>query len=79
MRNLQIALDDQSMRMLDKFAKAEHRTRAALVREAIQSWIRERQVLEFEQKWIRAAQRDSAATAPEVDAAWMAAESWEQT
>ncbi|TVR70625.1 MAG: CopG family transcriptional regulator [Spirochaetaceae bacterium] len=77
MKNLQIALDDESVRTLDELARELHKTRTALVREAIQEWIDRKQVQEFEAAWIRAAQQDQ----PDEDLAqaWIAAESWESS
>ncbi|MFP4431695.1 MAG: ribbon-helix-helix protein, CopG family [Spirochaetaceae bacterium] len=77
MKNLQIALDDESVRTLDELASDLQKTRTALVREAIQEWIARRQIQEFEAAWIRAAQKDQ----PDDDLAqaWVAAESWESS
>jgi predicted transcriptional regulator len=75
MKNLQIALDDESVQTLDALARELQKTRTALVREAIQEWIRRQQIREFEEAWIRAAQQDQ--TDDHLADAWIAAESWE--
>jgi predicted transcriptional regulator len=75
MKNLQIALDDESVQTLDALARELQKTRTALVREAIQEWIRRQQIREFEEAWIRAAQQDQ--TDENLADAWIAAESWE--
>lgn len=74
-KNLQIALDDESVQTLDALARELQKTRTALVREAIQEWIRRQQIREFEEAWIRAAQQDQ--TDENLADAWIAAESWE--
>ena len=74
-KNLQIALDEESVQTLDALARELQKTRTALVREAIQEWIRRQQIREFEEAWIRAAQQDQ--TDDNLTDAWIAAESWE--
>lgn len=75
MKNLQIALDDESVQTLDALAVEMQKTRTALVREAIQEWIHRQEVRDFEESWIRAAQQDQ--PDDNVAHAWIAAESWE--
>jgi predicted transcriptional regulator len=75
MKNLQIALDDESVRTLDELARNLQKTRTALVREAIQEWIGRQQIKEFEAAWIRAARQDQ--FDDNLAQAWIAAESWE--
>jgi len=75
MKNLQIALDDESVRTLDELACDLQKTRTALVREAIREWIARQQIQEFEAAWIRAAQQDQ--PDDNLAEAWIAAESWE--
>lgn len=75
MKNLQITLDDESVRTLDELACDLQKTRTALVREAIREWIARQQIQEFEAAWIRAAQQDQ--PDDNLAEAWIAAESWE--
>lgn len=77
MKNLQITLDDKSIRTLDELAHDLQKTRTALVREAIQEWISRQQIRQFEIAWIRAAQQDQPDDG--LAQAWIAAESWESS
>ena len=53
MKNVQIRIDENLLRAIDRFAAAYKLSRSAMVREALKNWIRHREIQEFEEAWIR--------------------------
>ncbi len=53
MKNVQIRLDENLLRAIDRLAAAYKLSRSALVREALKNWIRQRIIQELEKAWTR--------------------------
>lgn len=77
MKNLQIALDDTMVSYLDRIASQQHKTRTAVIREAILCWIKQSAVERFEVDWIAALKSDQSEYSDETEL-WMAAEAWDE-
>jgi metal-responsive CopG/Arc/MetJ family transcriptional regulator len=52
MKNVQITVDDETLRRVDRAAKPLRLKRSEIVRQALREWLRRRHVDEFEQDWI---------------------------
>ncbi|RLD33445.1 MAG: hypothetical protein DRI73_05480, partial [Bacteroidetes bacterium] len=52
MKNLQVSLDNNIMSFIEKITKEQHKTRSAVIREAINYWIKYKTIDEFESQWI---------------------------
>ncbi len=74
MKNVQISLDEELLASLDRFAASSQRSRSAVVREALKTWIRRKQVEAFEDEWIAKLKENP--QDQEEDEAWLEAESW---
>ena len=53
MKNVQISFDENLLKTIDRITASDKLTRSAVVREALESWIRQREIQEFEEAWIR--------------------------
>lgn len=53
MKNVQISFDEKLLKAIDRFATSSRLTRSAVVREAVKSWVRKKEVKEFEDEWIK--------------------------
>jgi len=53
MKNVQISFDEQLLKTIDRFATSSKLTRSAVVREAVKTWIRQKEIKEFEDDWIK--------------------------
>lgn len=53
MKNVLISLDEKLLRAIDRLAAASKLSRSAVVREALKYWVRQRDIQEFEEVWIR--------------------------
>lgn len=78
MRNIQISLDDSMLSFIDEVAESAQKTRAALIREAVASWIKHKSVERFETDWIEALRAKRPTESGGDGEAWMAAEAWEK-
>lgn len=78
MRNIQISLNDASLTFIDGEAESAQKTRAALIREAVELWIRRKGVERFEDRWIAALKAGSRVESPGEADAWLAAEAWDK-
>lgn len=77
MKNLQIALDDNLVSYLDRIASQQHKTRAAVIRDALSFWIKQSAVDRFERDWITALKNDQSEY-PDDTELWLAAEAWDE-
>ncbi len=77
MKNLQISLDNNIMSFIEKITKEQHKTRSAVIREAINYWIKYKTIDEFESQWINALQEEGPKCTAD-DVAWMNTEEWDQ-
>ena len=53
MKNVQINIDEKLLRAIDHLAASHQLSRSAMVREALENWIRQRGIKEFEEARIR--------------------------
>ena len=53
MKNVQISFDEKLLKTIDHYATSSQLTRSALVREAVKTWIRQKEIDEFEETWIK--------------------------
>jgi metal-responsive CopG/Arc/MetJ family transcriptional regulator len=53
MKNVQISFDENLLKAIDRMATSYQLSRSAMVREALENWIRQREIQEFEKAWIR--------------------------
>jgi metal-responsive CopG/Arc/MetJ family transcriptional regulator len=76
MKNVQITVDDKTLREVDRVAKPLGLKRSEVVRQALTQWLRQRAVDDFEREWITALGKnaDDASRADE----WLAAQSWDK-
>jgi metal-responsive CopG/Arc/MetJ family transcriptional regulator len=74
MKNVQISIDEETLRHVDQAAEPLGLTRSEIVRQALRQWLRRRVVDRFEQEWIAAL----AKTPDESERAdaWLLPESW---
>lgn len=75
MKNLQIGLDDKIVSYLDHIATEQHKTRTAVIRDALEHWIKQNAAERFEADWIAAIRADQAEYTDDTEL-WMAAEAW---
>jgi metal-responsive CopG/Arc/MetJ family transcriptional regulator len=74
MKNVQISFDENLLKAIDRIAASYQLSRSAMVREALQEWIRQREIQETEKAWIRKLKEN-----PEdiTDSeTWLQAEQW---
>ena len=53
MKNVKISFDEKLLSTIDHLAESYKLSRSAMVREALKNWIRNREIQEFEEAWIR--------------------------
>ncbi len=74
MKNVQISFDEELLKTIDRFATSSRLTRSAVVREAVKTWIRQKEIKEFEDDWINKL-KESPEDLDDSEA-WMKAEEW---
>ena len=74
MKNVQITVDDETLREVDRAAKPLGLKRSEVVRQALRQWLRRRAVDNFEREWIAALEKkpDDGSRADE----WLPAQTW---
>jgi len=74
MKNVQISFEEDLLNAVDRFASSSKLSRSAIVRTAIKHWLREQQIKEFEDQWIRSLKQkpDDSKDAE----AWIQAQQW---
>jgi metal-responsive CopG/Arc/MetJ family transcriptional regulator len=74
MKNVQITVDEITLRQVDRVAKPLGLKRSEVVRQALRQWLRARAVDRFEREWIAALTEhpDDAARAED----WLTVQSW---
>ena len=74
MKNVQISFDENLLKAIDGIAASSQLSRSAVVRAALQNWIRQREIQDFENDWIRKLKENpDDTTNSEV---WLDAEQW---
>ena len=74
MKNVQISFDEELLDTVDRLSASLQLSRSAVVREALKTWIRQREVKSFEEEWI-ARLKDKPQDLHEAEA-WAKTESW---
>ncbi len=74
MKNVQISFDEDLLKTIDQFAASSQLTRSAAVREAVKAWIRQEEIKQFEDEWIRKLNENPEDI--EDSEAWIKAEKW---
>ena len=74
MKNVQISFDEDLLNTIDRFATSFRLTRSAVVREAVKTWIRQKEIKQFEDEWIKKL-KESPGDLDDSEA-WMEAEEW---
>jgi metal-responsive CopG/Arc/MetJ family transcriptional regulator len=74
MKNVQITVDDETLRQVDRAAKPLGLKRSEIVRQALRQWLRHRAVESFERDWISAlaSRPDEAARGED----WLGGQAW---
>ena len=75
MKNVQIRFDENLLDEIDRHAARRQTSRSAVVREALKSWIRQKEIQEFENQWIRKLMENPEDLSD--TAAWRPVEKWE--
>lgn len=76
MKNVQISFEENLLESVDSIASSSQLSRSAIVREALRNWIKQREIREFERKWIRKLKEHPQ---DEVNSeSWMDIEKWEE-
>ena len=66
--------DEKLLKTIDRFATSSRLTRSAVVREAVKTWIRQKEIKEFEDDWIQ--KLKGSPVDPDDSEAWLKAEKW---
>jgi predicted transcriptional regulator len=74
MKNVQISFDEQLLKTIDRFATSSKLTRSAVVREAVETWIRQKEIKEFEDDWIKKLKENP--VDPDDSEVWLKTEKW---
>jgi predicted transcriptional regulator len=74
MKNVQISFDEQLLKTIDRFATSSRLTRSAVVREAVKTWIRQKEIKEFEDDWIKKLKENPVDL--DDSEVWLKAEKW---
>lgn len=74
MKNVQITVDDETLRQVDRVAKPLGLKRSEIVRQALRQWLRRHAAERFEQSWIAALEQrpDDGARADD----WLESQAW---
>jgi hypothetical protein len=83
MKNIQINFDENTITLIEKIAALSKKTRAAVIREAVTDWLKQKRINDFESKWIKALEQEKADYTNTADSddtdAWLAAEEWNKS
>jgi metal-responsive CopG/Arc/MetJ family transcriptional regulator len=74
MKNVQITVDEETLRQVDRAGKPLGLKRSEIVRQALRQWLRQRAVERFEQDWITAVGSRPDETARAED--WLESQAW---
>ena len=74
MKNVQISFDENLLKNIDRIAASYQLSRSAMVRKALENWIRQREIQEFEEAWIRKLKENPDDI--ENSETWLHAEQW---
>ena len=74
MKNIQVTVDDETLRQVDRVSKPLGLKRSEIVRQALRQWLQRRAVERFEADWIAALQRRPDTSADADD--WRPVQAW---
>lgn len=74
MKNIQITVDDETLRQVDRVAKPLGLKRSEIVRQALRQWLQRRAIERFEDAWIAALTNRPDEPGPADD--WLAIQTW---
>ena len=74
MRNVQVSIDEETLRNVDRAAEPLGLTRSEIVRQALRQWLHRRAVDRFEQEGIAALRQTS--DDPTRAEAWLSTQTW---
>ena len=74
MKNVQISFDEKLLKTIDRYATSSQLTRSAVVREAVKTWIRQKEIDEFEDAWINKLKENPQDV--EDSEAWLKTDKW---
>jgi len=74
MKNVQITVDEATLRQVDRVAKPLGLKRSEIVRQALRQWLRQRAVERFEHEWKASLDRQPDDTARADD--WLTVQEW---
>jgi metal-responsive CopG/Arc/MetJ family transcriptional regulator len=75
MKNVQISIDEETLRHVDRAAGPLGLTRSEIVRQALRQWLQQRAVQNFEEKWIDAVRERPDEGTDDADI-WLPAQTW---
>ncbi len=83
MKNIQVSFDEKTIIILEQIANLTNKTRTAVIREAVDEWLKQKRIDDFESRWINALKKEAAynpkENTPEESDAWLAAEEWDDS
>lgn len=74
MKNVQITVDEETLRQVDRAAKPLGLKRSQIVRQALRQWLRQRAAEKFEQEWIAALRKTP--DDPQRAEEWLPLQTW---
>ena len=74
MKNVQVSFDEDLLETVDELAASSQLSRSAVVREALRTWVRQREVKNFKEEWI--AKLEERPQDDREAEAWLQAETW---
>ena len=75
MKNIQVSFDEKTITILEQIANLTNKTRTAVIREAVDEWLKQKRIDDFESRWINALKKE----ASEDSDVWLAAEEWDDS
>jgi metal-responsive CopG/Arc/MetJ family transcriptional regulator len=75
MENVQISFDETLLNRIDQVAASSQLWRSAIVRKALQDWLRKKKISTFEQEWITKL-KENPEDSKELEP-WITVEHWE--
>jgi metal-responsive CopG/Arc/MetJ family transcriptional regulator len=74
MKNIQVTVDEETLRRVDRAAKPLGLKRSEIVRDALREWLQRRRVEQFEAEWIASLHRHRDDPARADD--WLDSQAW---
>jgi len=75
MKNVQISFDENLLTAIDRIAAVSRESRSSIIRKALEFWVRQKEINEFEQQWIQKLKETPDET--ETTDNWIKTELWE--